>query len=204
MLGEAYGSMYNEGVGDVLRRTGVGAGVGGLIGGGLGLATGNPAAAAMGATGGAKLGALIGGARGVAKEFDPEEREKQKKRARKKKRREAEEDFEIPTGLGVSPGSFMQIEDQEGDSGEKFEAFKRYMKDVPYGVAQDPVTPEEFGLTKEEARVFSDKFGIKTFDDVIRFNKGGQEDEEREDNEDLNLTVDAGMSPQDKREAGEY
>jgi len=30
------------------------------------------------------------------------------------------------------------------------------------------------------------------------------EEEEREDNEDIDLTVDAGMSPQDRREAGEY
>ena len=30
------------------------------------------------------------------------------------------------------------------------------------------------------------------------------EDEEKEDNEDIDLTVNAGMSPQDQREAGEY
>ena len=41
--------------------------------------------------------------------------------------------------------------------------------------------------------------------DTVRSSlKYSPEDEEKEDNEDIDLTVDAGMSPQDRREAGEY
>jgi len=41
--------------------------------------------------------------------------------------------------------------------------------------------------------------------DTVRSSlKYSPEDEEKEDNENIDLTVDAGMSPQDRREAGEY
>tara|TARA_R100001244_G_scaffold111752_1_gene82668 strand:- start:55 stop:453 length:399 start_codon:yes stop_codon:yes gene_type:complete len=83
-------------------------------------------------------------------------------------------------------------DEEEEDGGDaKVNAYKKFLHDFRrYSVAQDPVRPGEYGLTDE---------------DVNRFRElGVQEDEEGGDNEDIDLTVDAGMSPQDKREAGEY
>ena len=55
---------------------------------------------------------------------------------------------------------------------------------------------DAFDITIEQ---IGDSLGYYNLENI-----GFTEDEEREDNEDIDLTVDAGMSPQDRREAGEY
>ena len=81
----------------------------------------------------------------------------------------------------------------EGDFGNR--NFKYLLKDV-FELSSDP------GM--EDAS--SDDWRQR-LDDIVRDYSEWRtvgEDEEKEDDEDIDLTVDAGMSPQDRREAGEY
>ena len=112
---------------------------------------------------------------------------------------------------GVFPGA-----DEGPDFGDEEEEYDEYnpgygkVKEVDYltkhildrvkTLADDeqfPGSPQDaLDITMEEIRDSLQSYSLE--------NIGFTEDEEREDNEDIDLTVDAGMSPQDRREAGEY
>ena len=76
------------------------------------------------------------------------------------------------------------------------EAIKDMMKTFLNSDEFEGGLQDAFDITIEQ---IGDSLGYYNLENI-----GFTEDEEREDNEDIDLTVDAGMSPQDRREAGEY
>ena len=106
----------------------------------------------------------------------------------------------------IEPASWFENEEEHDEyhpgygKVEEVDYLTKHILDRVKTLADDeqfPGSPQDaLDITMEEIRDSLQSYSLE--------NIGFTEDEEREDDEDIDLTVNAGMSPQDQREAGEY